>query len=169
MTFNIATLTAYIAAQTITATINGATVTLKMFDIGTMPDEMMKRDCPCFMPNVIGGAADGSEISRVTFGAGGISSTDARKNLVYTLKYRMLYAPVGSGRFAVKTHLPGILAMTGSILAKFIGTAFDVVSGIIECHPLSWSSPQNSVTDPSGKEFYGVDFAFIVKEFTELG
>lgn len=162
MTFNISAATAYIASQSIAGL-------LKIFDLDDLPDEIMERDCPCLWPNVNSGVWDGGEVQRVTFGSGGLSSTEARRDLTYTLRYRMCYQPVGAGRFAVKSHLPGMATITGNILAKFISDTFDVMVGSIEIHPTSWSSPQSMVTDPSGKEFYGVDFTFTVKEYTELG
>lgn len=160
MTFNVALITASIEALSI------AGVT-KIFDMDTTPDEVMERDCPCLIPNVNAGMWDGAEVRRITFGPMGTATSEAKRDLTYTLRYRLLYQPVGAGRFAIKSHLPGMATVTGAILAKFI-TDFDVPSGAIELHPLSFSGPQ-VVTDPSGKEFYGVDFAFIVREFTEQG
>ncbi len=162
MTFNILTLTDYISTRTIV----GLT---KIFDLDDLPDELQARDCPCLFPDVNAGVWTGGEVVRQTFGPGGLTSTEAKRDLVYTVRYAMAYQPVGAGRFAVKSHLPGMATVTGNILAKFISNEFDVVSGSVEVHPTAWTSPRSSVTDPSGNEFYGVYFTFTVKEFTELG
>lgn len=165
MTFNVLSLTDAISKLTI---LNGTTP-IRIYDLDEVPDEILPRFCPCLWPDVNAGVVSGSRIDRMSFGGGGITSTGARKDLVYTINYCFCYMPVGTGRMEIKNHFPKVATITGAILAALIGS-LDTVTGSVSVDVSSWSIPGRSISDPAGSnQFSGSLLSLLVNEFTELG
>lgn len=163
MAFNIIALCNYIA--NITPASMGV---IRIFDLDEVPDEIQPRDCPCLWPNVNRGVWSAQEVQRLSYGPGGTTSTQAKKNLIYTVRYRMCYAPVGSGRNELRAHLRGMATAASALITYVIGTDFSTNStGVVEFHPQGWTQA-GTVQDPSGKDFHGLDFDFYCLEFGEV-
>ena len=97
---------------------------------------------------------------RQSFGIG----TTGRKDILYTLNYRLLYAPAGSGR-GIKDIYAGMFAMVALLFNAIVEG--DPLAGSVDIVP-KISSTNTTVLDPAGNSFYGLDIAFDVTEFYEV-
>lgn len=95
---------------------------------------------------------------RDSFGGGSVAQQTAN----YTLNYILCYVPVGAGRSNVMEYYDDIVAMAAAILDKII--AIDTFSGGVDLRPLP-VEVGIVVTDPSGTEYLGAQFALRVMEF----
>ncbi len=164
--FDITTVCTAIAGLTITDTTLNKN--LKIFDLDGIPDQIQARDCPCFFPNVTVGVWEMQPVQRMSFGSGGNLSNEAKKNIIYTLRWRLLYAPVGAGRTPeLKGYIKAMALLTSAIITKFVSTAGDTLGGMIDLYPQRVSQA-GTKEDPSGNPFHGVDFDFYVLEYTEV-
>jgi hypothetical protein len=86
----------------------------------------------------------------------------AMMTLYYTLNYRLLYKPLGTGRTMTLEQFSGLVAMVGLIWDAFLD-----IGEIAGCEDLSISSVGNfgPVEDPAGSGWWGCDLGFRVKEF----
>jgi hypothetical protein len=95
-----------------------------------------------------------------SFGTG----NGARKDLSYTLHYRLLYLPVGTER-GLKEVYSGMFDTVANIINAFLQTdaladyAIDIVPRI--------ASRESVVSDNSGNKYYGANIDFDVREFAE--
>lgn len=100
-----------------------------------------------------------NKYERMTFGSG----TDKKINVSYTLNYRLLYAPLGSGR-GIKDVFSGMMTMIMLTLDAL--NNLDNPSGAIDAVPsVAQGSPV--VKDPAGNDFWGCDIAIDVMEYNE--
>jgi len=97
---------------------------------------------------------------RQSFGVG----SGVKKDVTYTLNYRLLYQPVGSGR-GIKDIFSGMFTMVASLYDAVQNA--DPVSGSIDINPRI-ASQSTTVLDPTNNQFYGLDIAFDVLEYHEL-
>ncbi len=148
MALNISTIATNIAALEVSG------VTIK--DITGIKDKFTKRDCPVVYPNPDGFVSD-FNVVRDSFG----DPSQAKKTVTYTLTYRFLQAPLGSGRinFAVYSDfITKAYAFIDAIIAN------DDISGAVDLE-ISDALNFGPVADPSGNTFHGCDIALNVKEF----
>jgi hypothetical protein len=96
-------------------------------------------------------------MERMSFGGGSSALMDLR----YTLTYRLLYAPVGSGRGFV-----GVVDKMIDKLALFLDAviAVDTLTGLVDITPAGVSG-FGVVTDPSDNKFWGCDISLSILEF----
>ena len=97
---------------------------------------------------------------RQSFGTAGRERLDVS----YTLNYRFLYAPIGSGR-GVKDIYSGMMTKISAILdALNVMDAptgsIDMTAQIVQGNPV--------VKDPAGNDFWGCDFSISVLEYNEV-
>lgn len=97
---------------------------------------------------------------RQSFGTG----ASVKRDVTYTMNYRFLYQPVGTGR-GIKDIFSGMFVMVANLFDAVI--AADPVNGSIDIVPRI-ASTSTTVLDPSGNQFYGLDIAFDVLEYQEL-
>lgn len=97
---------------------------------------------------------------RQSFGLGSL----AKKDITYSLNYRLLYAPVGSGR-GIKDIYSSMFVMVAGIFDAV--AVSDALTGTIDINPRI-SSSSTTVKDPGGNSFYGLDISFDVLEYYEV-
>lgn len=96
-------------------------------------------------------------MERMSFGGGSSALVD----LTYTLTYRLLYAPVGSGRGFI-----GVIDVMVDKVALFLDAiiAVDTLTGLVDITPVSVTN-FGVVSDPSDNLFFGCDIAVGILEF----
>lgn len=97
---------------------------------------------------------------RQSFGVG----SSVKRDVSYTMNYRLLYAPVGSER-GITDIYSGMFTMIAALFDATINA--DPLSGTIDIMPRITSSGTR-VLDPSNSQFYGLDISFDVLEYQEL-
>ena len=97
---------------------------------------------------------------RQSFGIGSV----AKKDVNYTLNYRLLYAPVGSER-GVKEIYSNMFVMVANLFNAVVNN--DALSGTIDIQPRI-ASTSTTVKDPAGSSFYGLDISLDVLEYYEV-
>lgn len=149
-------MSAYLAIDTVATSISNMSVSgVTIKDTTAMPDAVNGRDCPllCPAPNYLGNVS----VERESFG----SATQARKDITYTLTYRLFYAPVGSTR-GLSDIYNGLCVALDNVISAFIDN--DALSGTIDITPAGASAP-GIVTDPAGNSYYGTDITLNVLVF----
>jgi hypothetical protein len=113
--------------------------------------------CPVFFP-----APDGF-VTSPTFTAQSFGADDQRKmDLSYTLKYRLLYAPLGSGAFLA--NYAGTLEKVGLILEAILGTSTPEGAVDMSLQDLKL----DAMTDPAGAiQYHGAEITLRVLEFAQ--
>lgn len=136
---------------------------VRVRDMDQIPAAVNARDCPILIPEPLAFISN-LIVTRDTSGLAAI----ADKTINYTLNYTFLFAPVGEDRTLGLENYPKMVKKAFAILDVFIladaiasGTAYDQVVditpvGITEFGP---------VVDPSGNQFLGCKFQFLVTEF----
>lgn len=127
------------------------------FDIDKIPENAIDY-CPAFFPRPDNFITEMTpEI--VTLGGDAVRGI----NLSYTLNYRFLFAPVGSG--AVLQNYAGLITKLELILEAVLGNSTPAGSVNMELAGLSDIGP---MTDPAGQNTYhGVEIALRVLEFAQ--
>lgn len=97
---------------------------------------------------------------RRTFGSG----SNAKKDVTYSMNYRLLYSPVGSER-GIANIYSAMFVMVANLFDAVMNN--DALTGTIDITPRI-ASTSTTVLDPSGNQFYGLDIAFDVLEYHEL-
>lgn len=98
------------------------------------------------------------EAVRDSFGGG----STALQTVMYTLNYRLLYAPAGAGRGDVLEWVSGLTLMVGYIFDAIL--AVDVLEGAVDITPAGITN-MGLVNAPDDRSFYGCDIAVRVTEF----
>lgn len=129
-------------------------VTIK--DVDEIVDSVTDRACPIIQPIPNGFVTDFS-VERDSQGPG----STALQTVMYTLNYRLMFAPVGTGR--------GLLGVWADMLVKarlFLDAiiANDDLAGTVDIRPVG-ALNFGPVSDPAGNQFHGCDFALRVQEF----
>lgn len=101
-----------------------------------------------------------SRPTRQSFGVGSAKRLDIN----YVLNYRLLYAPVGSGR-GVKDIFSGLMTTVAATLDAL--NVLDAPSGSVDIEA-SINEGRPVVKDPAGNDFWGCDFTINVLEFNEV-
>ena len=101
-----------------------------------------------------------SKPTRQSFGIGSAKRLDIN----YALSYRLLYAPVGSGRGA-KDVFTGLTTTIAAILDAL--NVLDAPSGAVDIEA-SINDGKPVVKDPAGNDYWGCDFTINVLEFNEV-
>lgn len=130
---------------------------INIVDIDDIPESAMMQT-PLLLPQPNGFVSDIAPEFR-TYGSGGAAKID----LQYTLNYLYLHAPTGSGIStfdAYKGLLENIILIFESIFAS------DVVSGAIDLQ-LSTMSDIGTVQDPSGNDYWGIQFSLRILEHVQ--
>jgi len=128
-------------------------------DVDGIPEEVTTRICPIMFPSPDGFVTN-LRVEPQSFGAG-----DAGKNdVLYTLNYVFLYAPVGSDRYITK-NIAKLVEKVVLILSALV--ANDAVTGSVDIEPRI-SGEFGNLSDPVGNEFFGALIAIDVKEFYEV-
>jgi hypothetical protein len=125
---------------------------LTIKDVNELPDSVQARDCPVIIPApnfVTNFQAERQELT--------VNELDYR----YTLNYRLLAFPVGSGRGIFEAY-PKAVEWTGKFLDALV--ANHSITGAVDIEPGSVIS-FGVVEDPGGSSFHGCDIAINVLEF----
>ena len=146
---NPTTVSASIAALSISG------VTIK--DVDEIPDTVNNL-CPVLMPQPNNFVTD-IQVVRQSFGSNGTQKLDCN----YTLNYLFLYAEVGSGIGAFAPY-SGLLTLLTTTLNVILNN--DSVTGLVDMS-LAGVSNVGVVTDPSDREYWGVQIALRCLEYAQ--
>lgn len=142
-----------LAIRTVADSISKISITgLAIKDLDTIPASVLARDCPMLIPapNFLS-----------SFTPTRVDLTTQEQDLRYTLTYRLLSAPVGSGRGIHElydTMVTNIAAFLDAILTNH------AVTGAVDIRAMNVGM-FGVVTDPAGGNFHGCDIAIEVLEF----
>lgn len=154
----ISTVTAAIAAKTITVTnALGNSVTLAIKDTGAMPEAIHQENCPLLVPR----PADfvtALRIERDSFGADA-----AYKSIYYTLNYLFFFCPAVQGMKLHDKYDEMVTASAAVILS--LGTNTNV-SGSTEFE-IGSVDTFGYITDGEGAAFYGCVIPINIRQFME--
>ena len=150
---------ATLSADTIAASIAALSVTgLTIKDLDAIPQQVQARDCPIMFPDPT------KFFSNLVVTVDTFGSNSARKTINYTLSYVLLYAEAGEERGLYKVYQPLVQMALSVIDALLIN---DALNGCIDIQPQDVPI-FGTLTDPSGKAFYGATYSFRVVEFSEV-
>lgn len=126
-------------------------------DINTVPESAIDH-CPLLFP------VPNNFVTDVQFTVASLGNDDSRKlNLEYTLNYRYLHAPIGSG--AVLETYVGIIENLTAIL---VAIASDSFTDEAVDYSIQSVSDLGAVTDIAGQTmFHGVDISIRVLEYIQ--
>lgn len=131
---------------------------VNVFDIDQIPAKAMG-NLPALFPAPDGFISDIS-FSRVTKGSNGTAKMD----FSYTLKYRFLHSPVGSGGGLVSTYADLIAKLALILVTIFTN---DSIPGALDMQ-LQNVSDISPMLDPAGSaEYHGVDIMLRVEEIAQ--
>lgn len=130
-------------------------VTIK--DIDQIPDTAWML-CPIIIPNPSNFVTDLS-VSFETFGSNG----GAKINTNYTLNYMFLFCEASSGLGAFAAY-SGMISKLQSILVAI--NSNDAITGAVDVKINSISNI-GVITDPAGKDFFGLEFSLKVLEYSK--
>lgn len=146
-----------LSAVTIADSISKLTVTgVKILDLDQIPEVANDFDCPMVYPNP-DGFMSGFEVERMAMSSG----TSAVWNVHYTLTYRFLHSPVGSGLGLFDVYddmVDKVMDFVDKMLVS------DAVTGAVDLEVEDISS-FGPVSDPSGQMFHGCDIMLRILEF----
>lgn len=130
---------------------------VNVFDVDTIPENAIDY-CPALFPIPNGWVTD------LQFTLQSLGDDTTRKiNVEYTLNYRFLYAPIGSG--SVLANYAGIITKLELILEAILGNSSP--TGAVNMELLAVSD-LGALTDPAGQTMYhGVDIAVRVLEYAQ--
>lgn len=159
MAYELSTVTAYIAGLTITGkTQNGTSKTVVIRDLSTLRSAEDARACPILYPDPTQLFVSKGEVVRDSFGTG----ATAKQTVNYSLRYRLLYAPVGAERDLLDVF-PNFIFTFAAILTALI--ANDAPTGnTVDFRLASWTQG-GTVQDASGAQFHGCDLVIDIQEF----
>jgi hypothetical protein len=128
---------------------------VRFMDIDKIPEDATKL-CPIFFP-----APDGY-VSNVTFERVAFGGDVAPMDFSYSLKYRLLFAPFGTGN--ILANYAGTIEMVASILEAIFGNGTPSGSVDMQLETLI----VDAMTDPSGStQYHGAEFSLRVLEFAQ--
>ena len=159
-TFKLTTVTASIAAQSVTVTnVKGASVTLSIRDIDNLPaNGVVNQDaCPMLAPKA-GGFLSDYHFTRDSLGADA-----AYKTVEYTLHYILWFAPIAQGETLLK-NFDDFLACAAAVLLYFETNTN--LNGTTDFMPLAVPA-LGGMTDANGTLFHACQISFRVTQFTE--
>lgn len=151
-------MTVNVQFEAIATAIAGLSISgVHVFDIDNIPANAID-SCPAFFP------APDNFVTDMQPSIESLGGDSGRKiNLVYTLNYRFLYAPLGSG--SVLQNYAGLITKLVLILESVLGTS--TPNGSIDMMLLGVSDI-GPMVDPAGQNTYhGVDIALRVLEYVQ--
>jgi hypothetical protein len=158
-TFKLTTVTASIAAQSITVVrADGVSVPLKIYDVSAFPDEVRQEDCPVLRPR------PRDFISNFQFSPASLGGDAGYKNINYTLTYQLLYAPIGQSNTLFE-HYGDMLNALAAVVLYFADNS-QLVAGATELLP----GPVPIVGGLLGSTdngFHGAEIQFNVLQYLE--
>lgn len=159
MAYELSTVTAYIAGLTITGkTPDGTNKTVVIRDLTTLRSAEDVRACPVLYPDPTQMFVSNGTVIRDSFGLG----ATAKQTINYSLRYRLLYMPVGSERDLLSVF-PNFIYTFAAILTSLI--ANDAPTGnTVDFRLASWTQG-GTVQDASGAQFHGCDLTIDIQEF----
>jgi hypothetical protein len=127
------------------------------YDIDKIPESAIDF-CPALFP------APDNYVTDLQFTVQSFGGDSARKlDVSYTLNYRFLYAPIGSG--SVLQNYAGLIAKLELILEALLGAS--TPTGSIDMSLLGVSNI-GPLSDPAGQTMYhGVEIALRILEYTQ--
>jgi hypothetical protein len=137
------------------AAINISGVTIKSIDTIPPTGNMIM---PVLFPQP-GGFITDIDVSRESFGTGGIAAT----NFMYTLHYVFLFAELGSGISQLDPYSP-LIEKLKTVWETIITN--DAVTGLVDME-LAGVEGLGQVEDPSGNQFWGCLFSLRCLEFAQ--
>lgn len=152
-------MTVTIHTEDVIAAIAGLSITgLTICELSEIPDAPDPRKCylipspaePAFLTNPV--------IDRRTFGSMG----NAAQDMTYTLNYKLLYKPVGTGR-GIREVIPGAFAMAITIVETI--QQLTLLDGAV-----TWKATPGEavlITDPSGNQWDGWTITVEVLDFIQ--
>lgn len=145
-----------IATATVTNSIEALTVTgLTIYDVDNIPSAVDVRQTAALLP--LPNFVTGMSVERDSFGA-----DQAKMTVVYTLNYRLCYAPAGAGRNNVIEFYDGMVDMVAAIWDEVL--AISTFAGAVNIFPTGVAN-MGVVLDPAGVGYFGCDLSFEVTEF----
>lgn len=130
-----------------------ANLTIK--DIDNIPTEVQRRGA--YLIPMIDNPSD------MAFDPESFSNAGIRFYIVqYTLNYRLLYEPIGTGRTKIFESVAGNVAMIGAILDKLLDTD-PTITGVQNLVPQAVVA--GVVDDPSGAKWWGADISIRITEY----
>ena len=159
MAYEISTVTAYIAALTINGkTPDGTTKAVTIRNLTTLRGTEEARACPILYPDPTQLFVSNGAVERNSFGLG----ATAKQTINYSLRYRLLYAPVGMER-DILSVFPNFIFTFAAILTALISN--DTPTGnTVDFRLASWTQG-GTVQDASGAQYHGCDLAIDIQEF----
>ncbi len=146
------------AIATVADSITGLSISgVTIKDIDQIPDSATLL-CPLLIPQPANFVTDLS-VSFETFGSNG----GAKINTNYTLNYVFLFCEIGSGLGAFAAFA-GLIAKLSTILVAI--NSNDAITGAVDIKIGSIGNI-GVITDPAGKEFWGLEFSLRVLEFSQ--
>src|SRR3990170_2945459 len=119
---------------------------LTIKDLNEIPEAVMARDCPVIYPKPDGFITN-FEMVRDSFGGG----STAKMTVTYDLTYRLLGAPLGSGRGLFDSYSLMVEKVYAYIDAV---QAIDTMTGLEDITPAD-TTAFGPVSDPAGGMFHG--------------
>ena len=146
-----------LAISTICDSISSLSVSgLTIKDLNEIPEAITGRDCPVIYPKPDGFVTN-FEMVRNSFGGG----STAKMTVTYDLTYRLLGAPLASGRGLFDSYsmmVEKVYAFIDAILM------IDTMDGLIDIVPAD-ATAFGPVSDPAGGMFHGAGVILYVMEF----
>ena len=146
-----------LAISTICDSISSLSVSgLTIKDLNEIPEAVTGRDCPVIYPKPDGFVTN-FEMVRDSFGGG----STAKMTVTYDLTYRLLGAPLASGRGLFDSYslmVEKVYAFIDAVLA------IDTMAGLVDITPAD-TTAFGPVSDPAGGMFHGADVILHVMEF----
>ena len=128
---------------------------LTIKDLDNIPTEVQRRGA--YMIPMIDNPSD-MAFSPEAFWSAGLRFYEVK----YSLNYRLLFEPIGTGRIKTFESVAGNVAMIGAILDKLLDTN-PTISGVEELLPQSVSA--GVVDAPDGAKWWGADISIRITEY----
>ena len=127
--------------------------------LSNIPRTVEERECPILYPKP-DGFLSGLTVVRESYG--GDTATGARKTAYYTLTYRFLFEPLGTGRENVFDQYQLFVTRALAIIEAFIANSS--LGGVTDITPPDVVA-MGPVSDQAGTMFHGCDFPLKVMDF----
>lgn len=164
MAFDMATVTAHIAALTVNGkNAAGTAKAVTMLDYNGIKETADTRLCPMFQPD-INRQVTFQVFQRDSFGPG----TVAKQTLYYTVPYVLLYEPAGATRGLFEV-LPNMVYTMSAIITALVNNDTPQSGGLNSNLSVDMQIAAFTlggiVNDPSGNAYHGVNVDVLVREF----